>query len=84
MTLHLRVIQHDVRDPDVISSHPHSLDPPVIIWIPCEILITPFLKGKVDNPDITLQLLPSTTLYLCTRNMYAHEIALVILRNHRD
>jgi hypothetical protein len=44
--VHLLVIEHDVRQPDVLRRNVQHLHATILLWVPPEFVINPFLKQE--------------------------------------
>ena len=66
MTGHSLVVEDNVRSPDVISRHVETLDPPVLLWVPLQLVVAPvLLHPQVGRHDLVLEVLKTTGIKIC-------------------
>ena len=58
VSIYLLVVEHDVRQPDVLAGHVEELDPAVVLRVPGELVVSPLLLhphvGRQDLPPHVL------------------------------
>lgn len=43
------VVEHDVGDPDHLRGHPDGGDVVKVLWVPAQLVVTPFLEGGKEG-----------------------------------